>query len=194
MILGLTGGIATGKSTASEFFMEKGFKVICADKIAREVVEKKDVLEALVSEFGRDIVYENNLDRKKLRELVFKEKSLVDKLNNITHPAIISQIKKEIEMYRDEKIIVLDIPLLFEGNYEFLVDKILLITCGFEKQIERVQKRDSVSKENAENIIKNQMLMSEKIKKADFVLENNEEKIDFLEKLEKFLEEIKAYQ
>ena len=103
-------------------------------------------------------------------------------------------MKKEIEMYRDEKIIVLDIPLLFEGNYEFLVDKILLITCDLEKQIERVQKRDSVSKENAENIIKNQMPMAQKIKKSDFVLENNEEKIDFLEKLEKFFEKIKAYQ
>ncbi len=194
MNLGLTGGIATGKSTASEFFREKGLRVICADKIAREVVEKKDILEALASEFGESIIYENKLDRKKLREIVFKDKLLVEKLNSITHPAIISQIKKEIEMYRDEKIIVLDIPLLFEGNYEFLVDKILLITCDLEKQIERVQKRDSVSKENAENIIKNQMPMAEKVDKADFVLENNEEKIDFLEKLEKFFEKIKAYQ
>ena len=194
MILGLTGGIATGKSTASEFFQEKGLRVICADKIAREVVEKKDILEALVSEFGQDIVYENKLDRKKLREIVFKDKLLVEKLNSITHPAIISQIKKELQVYKEEEIIILDIPLLFEGNYEFLVDKILLITCDLEKQIERIQKRDSVSKENAENIMKNQMPMVEKVDKADFVLENNEEKIDFLEKLEKFLEKIKAYQ
>lgn len=193
MILGLTGGIATGKSTASEFFREKGLRVICADKIAREVVGKREILEALVSVFGESIISEDKLDRKKLREIVFKDKFLVEKLNGITHPAIIAQIKEELEIYKKEEIIILDIPLLFEGNYEFLADKILLITCDVEKQIERVQKRDSVSKENAENIIKNQMSMNEKIKRTDFVLENNGKELEFLEKLNDFLEKIKAY-
>ena len=190
MILGLTGGIATGKSTASEYFEGRGIKVICADKIAREVVEKKEILETLVSVFGREIIENEKLDRKKLREIVFKDKLLVERLNNITHPAIIDRIKLEVENNKNEKLIILDIPLLFEGNYEFLVEKILLISCDLEVQIKRVQSRDRVSKENAKNIIKNQMPLAEKMEKADYIIENNGEQKEFLEKLEKFLEKM----
>lgn len=187
MILGLTGGIATGKSTVAEFFREKGIPVICADTIAREITESSKILEEISSEFGQEMIINGKLDRKKMREYIFVDINRVKKLNEITHPPIIEKIKEEINKNKEKPILVVDIPLLFEGNYEFLVEKILLITCKKEIQLLRVQNRDSVSLESAKNIINKQMAMEEKEKKSDFIIENNGTKEELNEKLEDFL-------
>lgn len=187
MILGLTGGIATGKSTVAEFFREKEIPVICADTIAREITESSKILEEISSEFGQEMIINGKLDRKKMREYIFVDINRVKKLNEITHPPIIEKIKEEINKNKEKPILVVDIPLLFEGNYEFLVEKILLITCKKEIQLLRVQNRDSVSLESAKNIINKQMAMEEKEKKSDFIIENNGTKEELNEKLEDFL-------
>lgn len=192
MILGLTGGIATGKSTVAEFFKSKGIPVICADEIAKDIMEEKEILNQISKFFGKGIFIDGKLDREKFREIVFKDTASVQTLNNITHPPIIEKIKKEIKKKMQYPVLVVDIPLLFEGEYGFLVEKTLLISCEKELQIERVEKRDSVSKENALNIIKNQMAIEEKEKMADFFIENNESLKELYEKLEEFLEKIKT--
>jgi len=191
MILGLTGGIATGKSTVAKYFREKNIPVICADEIAKNITENEKILNQICHTFGNSVIFENKLDRKKLREIVFKDDESVEKLNSITHPAIIKKIKEEIETKIQHPLLVLDIPLLFEGKYEFLVEKVLLITCKKELQIERVKKRDSVSEENAKNIIDRQMPMEKKEKLADFIIENNGTVEEMLEEIEEFLEKIK---
>jgi dephospho-CoA kinase len=190
MILGLTGGIATGKSTATNFFKEKGYSVICADKIAREITEKTEILEEISKEFGNDVISEGKLNRKILREKVFIDKNKVKLLNEITHPAIIEEIKLEINKNAEESLVVLDIPLLFEGNYEFLVDKSLLIFCDENIQIERIKERDKVDTQNAINIIKNQLSLLEKKQRADYIIENNGTKEEFYKKLNSFLDKI----
>ena len=173
MILGLTGGIATGKSTVAEFFREKKIPVICADTIAREITEKQEILDKISVEFGKEMIVDGKLNRKKMREYIFVDINRVKKLNEITHPPIIEKIKEEINRNKENPILVVDIPLLFEGNYEFLVEKILLITCKKEIQLLRVQNRDSVSLESAKNIISKQMSLDEKEKKSDFIIENS---------------------
>lgn len=187
MILGITGGIATGKSTVAEFFREKKIPVICADNIAREITESQVILDEISVEFGKGMVVDGKLDRKKMREYVFIDVNRVKKLNEITHPPIIEKIKEEINRNIENPILVVDIPLLFEGNYEFLVEKILLITCRKEIQLLRVQNRDSVSLESAQNIISKQMSLDEKEKKSDFIIENNGTKEELYQELEKFL-------
>ena len=191
MILGLTGGIATGKSTVAKYFKQKGIPIICADEIAREATEDEEILNQISDFFGKEIIVEKRLDRKKLREIVFKDSESVEKLNSITHPYIISRIEEEIKKKIQYPILVVDIPLLFEGNYGFLVEKVLLVTCKKELQIERVKKRDSVSEENAINVIKMQIPLENKEKLADFIIENNGTENELIKKLERFLEEIK---
>ena len=187
MILGLTGGIATGKSTVAEFFREKKIPVICADTIAREITEKQEILDKISVEFGKEMIVNGKLDRKKMREYIFVDINRVKKLNEITHPPIIEKIKEEINRNKENPILVVDIPLLFEGNYEFLVEKILLITCKKEIQLLRVQNRDSVSLESAKNIISKQMSLDEKEKKSDFIIENSGTKEELYEKLRSIL-------
>lgn len=191
MILGLTGGIATGKSTVAKYFEEKKIPVICADEIAREITDSQEILNQISSVFGNDVIFEKKLDRKKMREIVFKDAESVEILNNITHPAIIKRIKEEIENKKQNPLLVVDIPLLFEGKYEFLVEKVLLITCKKHLQIERIKKRDSVSEESAKNVISRQMDIEKKEKLADFIIENNGTVEKLMEKTEKFLEKIK---
>lgn len=191
MILGLTGGIATGKSTVSRYFIEKGFLVICADEIAKEIMEEKNILNEITKEFGEEMVLDGVLNRKKMREYVFMLESRVKKLNNITHPLIIEKIRNEIKKYKEEKLIIVDIPLLFEGNYEYLIDKVLLVSCKKEIQLQRVIKRDEVSNENAQNLIDKQLTLEEKESRADFIIQNNETIEELYKKIDDFLEKLK---
>ena len=121
---------------------------------------------------------------------MFIDKNKVKLLNEITHPAIIEEIKLEINKNAEESLVVLDIPLLFEGNYEFLVDKSLLIFCDENIQIERIKERDKVDTQNAINIIKNQLSLLEKKQRADYIIENNGTKEEFYKKLNSFLDKI----
>jgi len=127
MIIGLTGGIASGKSTVSKYLAEKGFKVYDADKIAKDISEKKLVQEEIIATFGDKILEENrNIDRKKLKEIVFEDKEKLKQLNAIIHPKVIDFYKKLKEKNTDE-IIIFDVPLLFESGIEKFCDKILAV-------------------------------------------------------------------
>ena len=190
MVLGLTGGIATGKSTVAEYFIKKKIPVICADKISKQIINNKEILDEIAKKFGNHMINNGELDRKKMREFVFKDKERVKILNSITHPPIINMLQEQIKIYKEYPLVIVDIPLLFEGKYEFLVEKILLISCEKNIQIERIMKRDSVTFKNAINIINNQMLVDEKKKKSDFIIENSETEIELYEKLDTFLKKI----
>jgi len=182
MILGLTGGIASGKSTVSKKLKELGSYIIDADKISREVSDSKEILKKLEGNFGLQIIDSGHLDRKKLRELVFEKKEKRELLNSIMHPVIEKKIIKEIEENKKEKLIILDVPLLYETKLEYLCDKVLVVSVDEKIQIERLKKRDMIEKKMAKKIINTQMPLTEKLKKADIYIENNGTLDELLEK------------
>ena len=190
MIVGLTGGIASGKSTVSKYLAEKGFKVYDADKIAKDISGKKSVQEEIILTFGNEILDENgNVDRKKLKEIVFGDKEKLKQLNAIIHPKVID-FYKELKEKNTDKIIIFDVPLLFESGIDKFCDKILVVISDYEIQLDRIVERDKIDRELAEKIIKSQLSNEERIKKADVVIENNSSLEDLFEKVERFCEEI----
>jgi len=190
MIVGLTGGIASGKSTVSKYLAEKGFKVYDADKIAKDISEKKLVQEEIILTFGNKILDENrNIDRKKLKEIVFEDKEKLKQLNAIIHPKVIDFYRELKEKNTDETIIF-DVPLLFESGIDKFCDKILVVISDYDVQLNRIIERDNIDKELASKIIKSQISNEERIKKADIVIENNTSLEELYEKVERFCEKI----
>lgn len=188
MILGLTGGIGTGKSTVAKMLREKNIPVVDTDSISKEIIEYPEIIEKIKAEISSKIFNnENKLDRKKLSEIVFENKDKLKKLNEIMHPIILKKMWEEVEkLKKDYKVIVVDIPLLFEINMENEVDKVLLIYSSKEIQIERIMNRDGRSREEAIKIINSQMPLYKKREKSDYIIQNN----DSLEKLEKNLDKV----
>ncbi|PKM83485.1 MAG: dephospho-CoA kinase [Firmicutes bacterium HGW-Firmicutes-13] len=180
LTVGLTGGIACGKSIVSKLLLQKGADIIDLDQVAREVVKPgKAAWSDIISVFGNNIVgKEGNIDRKKLGQVVFSDAGLREKLNKITHERIINYVKKEKERFyanpnNQGRVLVIDAPLLIEAGMDKMVDKIIVIICREEIQKERLIKRDRISDKEAEQRIKSQMPLSEKKCFADFIIDNS---------------------
>lgn len=176
-ILGLTGGIASGKSTVTNMLKSLGIVIIDADLIAREVVETgEEAYNKIVEVFGDSIIHnDGSINREKLGSIVFNNVEKRTILNNIVHPAIrekMNYLKNEY-IKNGEKIIVLDIPLLFESKLTHLVDKIILVYVDREVQRERLMARNGLTVDEAEARINSQMSLKEKIPLADAVINNN---------------------
>ena len=175
-IIGLTGGIGSGKSAAAEILKELGLKVIDLDHITHDLMRPGELgYIEIKKEFGEKYIdTKGALDRKLLRQEIFSSFDLKKRIESILHPIIFEECNKQLNILKHEKYIVLVIPLLFETkNYISLIDESLLIDCDLETQIERVIKRDSVSKALANRIIKNQMNRQEKQLLADKVILND---------------------
>ncbi|MEY8416351.1 dephospho-CoA kinase [Tissierella praeacuta] len=194
-LVGLTGGISTGKSTVSKIIMEKGYTVIDADKIAREVVEfNKPAYLQIVEEFGDGILlYDKTIDRKALGKIIFSSKEDRERLNNITHSYIFEAIKLKInQLCLNRTIIFLDIPLLFEqyelwAKYNIIFDEIWLVYLDKDTQIERLMKRDGILKEEALKKIGSQMDINYKKTKSSNIIDNSGD-IEYLkEQIDKLL-------
>lgn len=178
LTIGLTGGIATGKSTVSALLRQAGFPIVDADIVAREVVEPgTPTLEKIKLAFGPGIIDNGVLDRRKLGQIVFEDGAQLKKLNDIMQPAISSAMADKINFWRLQNvpILVLDVPLLFERDYDKnkLVDKIIVVTASEEIQLSRLENRDQLSNMEARNRVKAQLPMSQKIARADYVIDNN---------------------
>lgn len=176
LTIGLTGSIATGKSTISKMFSDLNIPVVDADKIAREVVEvDKPTYNKIVESFGDHILQENKeLDRKKLGAVIFNNVDAREKLNSIIHPAIRKEMlnQKEKHIANREKCVVLDIPLLFESNLFHFVDKVLLVYTDEKTQLRRLMQRDQSTEEEALQRINSQISIEEKAKRADAIINN----------------------
>ena len=187
-IIGLTGSIASGKSTVSLMFDDFKIPVIDADKIAREVVEPgEEAYKGIVETFGDTILREDNtLDRKELGSIVFADKDKLETLNGIIHPAIRRKmIQKRDALEREgHSCIVLDIPLLFESKLENFVDKIIVVYVDEDTQLKRLMDRDGFTKEEAKQRIESQMPVKEKVKLADKVVNNNGTKYESYQQLD----------
>ncbi len=190
-ILGLTGGIASGKSTVSAYLAQNGALIIDADLIARQVVAKKSSgLKQIVAKFGGEILTASGeLDRKKLGKLVFSNKELLKNLTDITGPLIRAEILREIEAAKKAqvKLVVLDIPLLFETGYQTLCDKVMVVTIPSKLQLERVMKRDNLSAAEARKRIANQLPASKRNELADVLIDNSKSVAETYQQVLKWL-------
>jgi len=176
LILGVTGGIASGKSTAAALLEELGAHVISADQIAREVVEPgSDVLAQLVQMFGTQILArDKTLDRKHLGAIVFDDSDARVRLEAVMHPAIAELSQQRLNAAAHKyPLVVYEAPLLFEANAQDRVDKVLCITVDPEIQLQRVQERDGCSEAEAQARIAAQMPQGEKAELSDYVVDNS---------------------
>ncbi len=176
-LLGVTGGIASGKSTVSEMLAELGAPLVDFDLIARQVVEPGTPgLAKIVDYFGCQILAgDGSLDRKKVSGIVFGDKEKLKKLESFTHPLIHEEFIRQVGAIVAEKpevIIQVAVPLLIELNLQDLFDKILVVYVPAEVQEERLAKRDNISPSVAANIMKSQLPIGEKLQFADFVVDN----------------------
>ncbi|MHA6166379.1 dephospho-CoA kinase [Bacillus mojavensis] len=190
LVIGLTGGIASGKSTVANMLIEKGITVIDADIIAKQAVERgMPAYRQIIDEFGEDILLENgDIDRRKLGALVFTNEQKRLALNSIVHPAVREEMlkRRDESIANQETFVVLDIPLLFESKLESLVDKIIVVSVTKELQLGRLIKRNQLTEEEALSRIRSQMPLEEKVSRADNVIDNS----GTLEETKQQLEEI----
>ncbi|AIQ34864.1 dephospho-CoA kinase [Paenibacillus sp. FSL R5-0345] len=180
MIIGLTGGIASGKSTVSALLVSKGARLVDADVIAREVMlPGHEVLAAAVKQFGSEILSpDGTLNRGKLGDIVFQDPAALQALNNLTHPAIRREIKERMNSMEEEdpkKLTIVDIPLLFESGLENMFHEILVVYVPREVQIARLMERNGLSLEQAEARLNAQMDIEAKRNKADYIIDNSGE-------------------
>ncbi|MBD5431488.1 MAG: dephospho-CoA kinase [Lactobacillus sp.] len=196
IVLGLTGGIATGKSTADHFFKQKGIPIIDADQITHDLYQVgKSAWKKIKDQFGREYLNsDQTINRKKLGQLVFNDQNELELLNKITHPLVHEEINRQIkqEISKKSRLVILDIPLLFESHAEKMCDQVLVITLPEKMQITRLMERNNLTKEQAIARIHSQMPLSEKEAKATYVISNSGTVNDLCEKLDNLLNKIEA--
>ncbi|KYC72601.1 dephospho-CoA kinase [Bacillus coagulans] len=190
-IIGLTGGIASGKSTVSKMLKAKGFTIVDADIAARKVVEPGEpAYEQIIEAFGKGILLEDlTIDRKKLGALIFADEALRMKLNSIVHPAVRAWMTREKDraIENGEKTVFLDIPLLFESRLTYMVERTILVYVDEETQLKRLMARNGLSEKEAQMRIRAQMPLSEKKALADAVIDNNGSPEETKQQLEKIV-------
>jgi len=195
-LIGITGGIATGKSTAVAYLIEQGCFVIDADLLAREVVEPGTLgLAAIAKTFGDDLLVDGRLDRQKLGSLVFADKEKREMLNAIIHPLVYALMKKRIEE-ADNAIVFVDSPLLLEGLeksklHGIVFDEIWLVDLDQDQQLARLMERNGFSKDEAQQRMNAQWSMAIKRKMVDVIIDNRGTKKSLYEQLDAQLARIK---
>lgn len=177
-LIGVTGGMGSGQSTVADFFRKWGAKIISADKIAHQVVNKNaEVRNDIKRLFGKKVYHRNGrLNRKLLGSIVFADESKVEKLNQIVHPRMVEQIVNEIESARDTRkfpFVVIDAALIFEIQLENIFDEIVVVSSKIANRISRVKERDGLEEHEIQNRIRKQIPLEEKVKWADHVIHNN---------------------
>lgn len=178
MLIALTGGIASGKNLVAGYLKELGAYVIDADEISREITKPQmPAYNDIVNKFGSEILNpDKTINRKKLGEIVFNDRELLKTLNQITHPRIITEEKrqiKDIQTKDPDAIIVINAALLIETERYKEMDKVIVVYIDEETQIKRLMQRDGLTEKEAEMRISLQMPLKEKIKLADFIVDNS---------------------
>ena len=191
MIIGITGSIACGKSLVSNYLQEKGYTIIDADKIGHMALENDEVKKQLVNKFGKSILKDNEINRVTLGKLVFENNENLKELNNIIHPQIRKNISEQIQVHKNEKLVFVDVPLLFEAKFDDLVEKIIVISLDEKIQLERLMNRNSLSKEEALQRIKSQIPVREKEKLGDYVVYNSFTQENTYNQVDRILEKLK---
>jgi dephospho-CoA kinase len=177
MIIGLTGSIASGKSTVSVMLEELGYPIVDGDKVARLVVEPgSETLRKIEALFGKEVILpDGTMDRGKVGELIFNDPASRKKLNDVIHPAIRMEMLRQRSEFLEQghKTVIMDIPLLFESRLQHMVDKVLVVSVTEENQLKRLMERNGLTEKQARARIASQLPMSVKEEGADAVIYNN---------------------
>ena len=186
MIVGLTGGIGTGKSTVAKLFELLGAKIFNSDENAKEQYFVPEIKQQVIHLLGKECYSdEKTLNRKHISNKIFSDTTLLKKLNAIIHPAVIKDFKDFANSHLD-KLIIKESALLFEVGLDKELDKVILVTSPLELRIERIMKRDGLSREEIQNKIKSQLSDEEKLKLTDLVIKNDEKEFLITQSLAMF--------
>ncbi len=196
-VLGITGGIATGKTTVMKILGELGAATLSADDIAREVLSRcNPAYHEVVEHFGTGILQpDENINRELLARIIFDDPCARETLNKITHPRIIQRIKEHIDRFRDappkpDAVLAVEIPLLIECGLENMVDEVVVVAAEQDTQVGRLTSRSVISREEAVRRISAQMPIDEKVRRAKRVIWNDGSLEDLAESIERFWKEI----
>ena len=192
--IGLTGNIASGKSTIAEYIANtKNLKVLNADNYSKKFLNSRsETYEKIINYFGNDIVDQSStserINFKSLKKIIFNNERKKKWIENTLHPLIKRKMIEDCKKYKDNKLLILEIPLLFEAKFESLCTEIWLIKCSRENQIQRLINRDKISREDAEKIINIQSNSIKKEEKSQIILENNEQdKLELFKKIDELI-------
>lgn len=190
-IVGLTGGVASGKSFILSVFKKLGADIIDSDKAVHDILRKnKCVIDSVVERFGRGVVREGNgIDRKALRRIVFNNRKELRWLEALVHPVVLSFVKNRVKVSK-KAVIVVDVPLLFEKNWGKYFDYIVTAFCARSVQVKRLIKRDKLGIKEAGRVISLQMPLAKKAKRSDFAIDTNDSKLQVSRDAKRVFEEI----
>ncbi len=194
--VGLTGGIASGKSTVLQLFVEKGACVVDLDQLARYVEEPgRPAWHALVDVFGKDILNDDGtINRSRLGEIVFQDEQKRTRLNEIVHPFIFQEWERRLAALNDydcEAIVISDMPLLFEIGAEGYFDRIIVVYASPEQQLQRLIERNNLSPEQARMRLESQLAIDSKVPLADYVIDNSSSREEMQERVDEVWDELK---
>lgn len=175
MFIGLTGSYGSGKSTVADFFKELGAEIIDADLIAREVSEPGGAAYSeIVDLFGKEALNpDGSLNRKKIADIVFSDNVMLKKLNDIIHPKVRLRELELRKQLKDKELVICVVPLLFENQFEKLVDRVIVVVVDDLTRIKRLTEKRKISPQEIENRLKNQLPQEQKTKRADFIIDNS---------------------
>lgn len=188
-VLGITGGIATGKSLVTKQFKDRGFPVYDADQIVHELYNNPSVIESITSRFP-SVNDHGQINRKALGELVFNDILAKSDLEQIFHPLVYETLKTKINQHLSDPWVVLDIPLLYESGGEALCDMVLVVYVDQKTQLKRLMDRNHLSESEAKSRIESQMPLHEKMERADIVINNSGSVQKTLERVNEIIEKV----
>ena len=192
--LGITGGVGSGKSVVCEYLKNKGVPVVSTDELARKaVMPGTAAYDQIVSYFGKDVLSDDGtLNRKKLRSIITEDRNKKEMLEQFVHPEVFVQMEKEFEASKKKHapIIAVEVPLLFEAGLEKKFDFVLTISVNADVRVKRLMARDQITRKEAEAFMGIQMPEADKIKKSDFVIDNNGSIKETLVKVDRFYENL----
>ncbi|WP_036495478.1 dephospho-CoA kinase [Myroides injenensis] len=173
LIAGLTGGIGSGKTTVAKMFEEEGIPIYIADDRAKIIMDRKDIVDRVQDIFPINVITDDyKLDRKVIRETVFENKELLEKLNDIVHPEVKKDFEQWVASHLDKPFVIKETAILFEKKLDKQCDLVILVTAPDELRIERIKKRDNVSNDNIRQIMNNQLSDEYKKQFSNYVIEN----------------------
>jgi len=191
MIIGITGGIGSGKSTLSNLLRAEGYSVYDTDLEARRLQnEHSSMVKKMTDLFGKDIYTEKGLNRSALGKIVFAKPELLIKLNAIVHPMVMEDFQNWVQNRLPKKILFIESAILYESGFNKLVDKVILITASESTRINRVMKRDGVSSEHVLARMSNQLPEEDKLSRADYII-HSDDNHPLVDKMRKIIEELK---
>lgn len=185
-VYGITGSIATGKSTVTNYLKEKGYLVVDSDKLAYDALTIDD--DCINKTKVRFNLTGDTIDRKALGKIIFNDKQAKADLEAIVHPYVIKRIKEIISEHQNDDVIFLDIPLLYESHLEYLCDEVIVVYLNYQEEVKRLMKRDNIDEKYAKIIISNQMNIEDKKRLADIVLDNNKSLENLYQQIDLMLE------